>query len=402
MWREQVLKLTEPRATIAGLLALARQGEPKDLDAIAAKLLQLPHENLDDHSKLAALRTLQVAIVRRTESDVSLSQPIREQVLNLLESVYPTGSYPIDAEMVQLLVKLESSVVVERTLNMMKQLGKEPVPDWGYLVSRNEGYGGTVGKMLDDMPPTRGIHFAFMLRNAKKPWTLDQRKQYFQFLIDAAKKPGGASFGKFLDQFRDDAIATCSEPEKVVLDDLINRSLVAPLLESTPPKGPGRKWTTGEAVAEMGEKLTKRNFASGRNLFHATSCAKCHRLGGEGGAIGPDLSTAGKKFSMTDMMDAIVLPSKAISDQYGSQQVLTSDGRSLVGRVVEIGNQVHVYTIDANAKPIILEKDDIEQMTVSKVSQMPEGLIDTLSSEELKDLIAYIMAAGDQRNAAYK
>jgi putative heme-binding domain-containing protein len=401
-WRDQVLKLTEPRATIAGLLALARQGEAKDLDPIATKLLQLPHENLDDHSKLAALRTLQVAIARRAESGTSLSPAVRQQVLSLLESVYPTGSYPIDAEMVQLLVKLESSVVVQRTLAMMNQLGKEPAPDWGYLVSRNQGYGGTVGKMLEDMPPARGIHFAFVLRNAKKPWTLDQRKQYFQFLIDAAKKPGGASYGNFLNQFRDDAIATCSDAEKVVLDDLINRSLTAPPIESTPPKGPGRKWTTAEAVAELGEKLTKRDHAAGRNLYHATSCGKCHRLAGEGGAIGPDLSTAGKKFSMTDMMDAILLPSKAISDQYGSHQILTSDGKTLVGRVVELENKVHVYTIDANAKPIVLAKEDIEQMTVSKVSQMPEGLIDTLSSEELKDLMAYIMAAGDKRNAVYK
>ncbi len=401
-WREQAMQLSEPRAVISAMLALARQGEAKDLDAIAIKLGSLPHQDLDDHSKLAALRTLQVAIARRAEAGVSLSPQVREGVLNLLESVYPTGSYQIDAEMVQILVKLESPVVVERTLAMMSKLGKEPVPDWGYLVSRNEGYGGTVGKMLDDMPPSRGIHFAFMLRNAKTPWTIDQRKQYFQFLIDAAKKPGGASYGKFLDQFRDDAIATCSAAEKVVLDDLINRSLVAPPFDSTPPKGPGRKWSTADAVAELGEKLTKRNHAAGRNLFHATSCAKCHRLGGEGGAIGPDLSTAGKKFSLTDLMDAIVLPNKAISDQYGSHQVLTASGTVLVGRVVEINNQVHVYTADANAKPVVLNKDDVEEMTPSKVSQMPEGLVDSLSSEELKDLIAYILAAGDQRNAVYK
>lgn len=401
-WREQAMQLSEPRAVISAMLALARQGEAKDLDAIAIKLGSLPHQDLDDQAKLAALRTLQVAIARRAEAGVSLSPQVREGVLNLLESAYPTGSYQIDAEMVQILVKLESPVVVERTLAMMSKLGKEPVPDWGYLVSRNEGYGGTVGKMLEDMPPSRGIHFAFMLRNAKTPWTIDQRKQYFQFLIEAAKKPGGASYGKFLDQFRDDAIATCSAAEKVVLDDLINRSLVAPPFDSTPPKGPGRKWTTEDAVAELGEKLTKRNHAAGRNLFHATSCAKCHRLGGEGGAIGPDLSTAGKKFSLTDLMDAIVLPSKAISDQYGSQQVLTASGTVLVGRVVEINNQVHVYTADANAKPVVLNKDDVEEMTPSKVSQMPEGLVDTLSSEELKDLIAYILAAGDQRNAVYK
>lgn len=401
-WRQKALQLSEPRAVISAMLALARQGAPEDLDLIARKLLELPHQELDESAQLGALRTLQVAIARRAESGVTLSPDTRERVLNLLESVYPTGSYPIDAEMVQVLVKLDSTEVISKTLDLMTTLGPEPAPDWGYLVTRNEGYGGTVGKMLENMPPVRGIHFAFVLRNAKTAWTLSERKQYFQFLIDAATKPGGASFGKFLEQFRDDAIANCTAAEKVLLDDLINRSLLAPTFESTPPKGPGRKWTTQDALAEVGKALSKRNHAAGRNLFHATSCAKCHRLAGEGGAIGPDLSTAGKKFSMSDMMDAIILPSKAISDQYGSHQVLTSSGSVLIGRVVEIDNKVHVYTADVNAKPVVLDKSDIEEMSPSTVSQMPEGLIDTLCGEELKDLIAYIMAAGDPRAAVYK
>jgi putative heme-binding domain-containing protein len=401
-WRERVLKLTEPRAVIAGMLALARQGEPGDLDKIASKLLELPHQDLDDHSQLAALRTLQVAVARRAEANVTLSEPIRVKLLQLLETVYPTGTYQLDAEIVQLLVKFNSTTVVGRTLDLMDRLGKEPVPAWSYLVSRNEGYGGTVGKMLEDMPPTRAIHFAFVLRNVKSPWTLEQRKRYFQFFVGAAKKPAGASYGAFLDQMRGDAIATCSDAEKVVLDDLISTSLLAAPFDSKPPVGPGRKWTTTEALATVGEKLSNRNFEAGRNLYHATSCAKCHRLGAEGGAVGPDLSTASKKFSLPDLMDAIVLPSKAISDQYGSHQVVTESGSVLVGRVVELDGLVHVYTIEANAKPTILKKSEVEEMTPSKVSQMPEGLIDTLNAEELKDLIAYIQSAGNPRHEVYK
>ncbi len=146
----------------------------------------------------------------------------------------------------------------------------------------------------------------------------------------------------------------------------------------------------------------KRIFESGRNLYHATSCAKCHRISGEGGAIGPDLSTAGKKFSVTDMLDAIIEPSKAISDQYGSQQVLTADGKTIVGRAVEIGNELYVYTADADAKPIVLQKDDIEQVTPSKISQMPTGLIDSLNADELRDLLVFVMSAGDKSAEGYK
>jgi putative heme-binding domain-containing protein len=256
--------------------------------------------------------------------------------------------------------------------------------------------------MLEDMPPVRGIHFAAALRNVKSPWTLNQRREYFEFFIKAAKHPGGNSYAKFLMQFRDDALANCSEAEKIVLEPITGHSLIAAPVEATPPKGPGRTWTTNEALAVLGDNLKQRDYEQGRNLFHAASCAKCHRLAGEGGAIGPDLSTAGKKFSLPDLMDATILPSKAISDQYGSQQVLTSQGQIIVGRVVEISDEVYIYTIDPDAKPVVLSKEDIEQITPSQVSQMPTGLIDGLNPEELKDLVAYILASGDQRAAIYR
>ena len=102
------------------------------------------------------------------------------------------------------------------------------------------------------------------------------------------------------------------------------------------------------------------------------------------------------------MLDSIIEPSKAISDQYGSQQVITTSGQVLLGRVVEIGSEVYVYTADADAKPIVLNEDDIDDIKPSPVSQMPTGLVDSLNAEELKDLMAYLMAAGDPNAALYK
>jgi putative heme-binding domain-containing protein len=401
-WRDRVLRLDEPAGLISGLLALARMGSPSDLDLIAENLIRLDYRSLSQQEQLAAIRTLQVAIARRMEGGNTLSEELRPKVLALLESFYPSNIHAIDAELVQLLVFLKSPVVVEKTLELMSGLGPESIPDWGYLVTRNEGYGGTVGKMLENMPPVRAIHFAFVLRNFEGPWTLEQRRNYFSFFLQAAKHPGGASYTKFLEQFREDALNTCSESERIAVDDIIMQSLSAPEFQSTPPEGPGRKWTTAEAVTELGDKLSKRNYQRGRNLFHATSCAKCHRLAGEGGAIGPDLSTAGKKFSMTDLVDAIVDPSRVISDQYGSHQILTVDGEVLIGRAVQVGDQWYVYQADPNATAVILQPDDIESMQPSAVSQMPEGLVDSLNAEELRDLIAYIVSAGDPRAAVYR
>ena len=399
-WKDRVFTVnpSSPRTTTTTMLAVARQGSPTDVDRVVEKLSSLEFGSLSEPEQLTLLRTLQVAFSRHG----SPSPDWRTKLATSFDAIYPTKSNPLNAELVQLLVYLESPTVVAKTLALMNSLGPEPIPDWGKIIARNEGYGGTVGKMLADMPPVRAIHFAFVLRNVKSGWTLEQRKQYFEFFLQAVRHPGGNSFGKFLMQFRDDALANCSPEEKVALESIAGQSLLSEPFKSTPPKGPGRKWTKSEALALLDAGLSERNFESGRNLYHAVSCGKCHRMSGEGGAIGPDLSTAGKKFSVSDMLDSILEPSKVISDQYGSMQVVTTSGQSYNGRVVEVEKTFYIHTADADAKPIVLTHDDIEDIQPSAVSQMPSGLIDSLSDEELKDLIAFLMAAGDPKAAQYK
>jgi putative heme-binding domain-containing protein len=397
-WRDRAFAEKDPKGLINAMLAVARQGNANDVDNIVGRLLSLDFSSLSQGDQLTWLRTLEVAFARHGVPSASS----RPTLTTKLDALYPAKSYELNAELAQLLVYLESPTAVSKTLKLMNELGPEPIPDWGDLVARNSRYGGTVGKMLADMPPVRAIHFAFVLRNAKVGWTTEDRRKYFEFFVEAAKHPGGNSYAKFLMQFRDDAIATCSPAEKIVLEPLTSISLLSAPVESKPPKGPGRVWTKEEALAILEKSDGKRDFKAGRNLYHATSCSKCHRLGGEGGSIGPDLSTAAKKFSVSDMLDAIIEPSKAISDQYGSHQVLTADGTVLVGRVVEIGDEIYVYKADADAKPVILKKSQVEELVPSKVSQMPVGLINSLNPDELKELMAYLMASGDSRAKVYK
>jgi putative heme-binding domain-containing protein len=397
-WSDAVFSTKETKAVLNAMLAVAHQGTAKEVGPVVDKLSTMDFESLSESDQLFWLRVLQVTFARHGEP----TSEKREKLVRRLDALYPAKSYPLNAELVQLLVYLQSPTVIAKTLSLMDNLGPEPIPDWGYLVTRNAGYGGTVGKMLADMPPARGIHFAFMLRNVKNGWTLDQRRKYLQFFIDASKKPGGNSYAKFLSQFREDSLASCTQAELLVLEPFAGVSLVAAPIQSKPPVGPGRKWTVAEALAVVNSQPMKRDFQVGQNLYHATSCAKCHRIGGEGGAVGPDLSTAGKKFSVEDMLTAIIEPSKTISDQYGSQQLLTTDGQVLLGRAVEIGDEYYVFTVDVDAKPVIVKKSDVESVVSSKVSQMPIGLIDSLNENELRDLMAYIMSAGDRKAKVYR
>lgn len=399
-WRAKALAEANPRAAVTALMALARQGSPDDRAAVLASLGKVNPKALDEQGQLALVRSYQLAMIR-------LGQPSDDErggLIQKFDAMFPSSNESLDAELVQLLVYLESPTVVPKGVALIEKLAAEdePVPQWSKIAERNKGYGGTVQAMLDNMPPVRAMHYAFVLRNAKTGWTPDLRRKYLSFFNQIAMHPGGASFPGFIRQSREDALANVPISEQPLYDEIISAPLGGKPYEATPPKGPGRVWTKEETLASLGSEIRGANYDQGRNLFHATHCAKCHRFAGEGGAIGPDLSTAGRKFSLPDLIDAIVDPSKAISDQYGSHQILTSDGATLVGRVVEMGDELHVYTADVNLPPQIVKQDDVEEMQVSKVSQMPTGTIDTLSPDELKHLIGFILSGGDKRAAYFK
>ena len=399
-WHQRTVTESEPRTALTALMALARQGSPEHRDEVLDALLRIAPGDLDEQGQLTWLRTQQLALIRLGEPTPGQ----RDRLLANLDAMFPSGQEAFDAELVQLLVYLQSPTVVGKAVELIETLAEEtePVPAWGEIAKRNAGYGGTVRAMMDNMPPIRSIHHAFVLRNAKSGWTPELRRRYLSFFSRAAMHPGGSSFPGFISQMREDALANIPVGELPLYDDILIAPLGGKPYEATPPQGPGRVWTQTAALESLGSEIRQADFEQGRNLYHATHCAKCHRFAGEGGAIGPDLSTAGRKFSLPDLIDAIVEPSKAISDQYGSHQILTSDGVTLVGRVVEIGNQLHVYTADVNLPPQVIDRDDVEQMAESKVSQMPAGTIDQLNADELKHLIAYILSGGNRRADYFK
>ena len=396
-WRERALTLNAPTATINAMIALARQGEPADQPSLLASLEELSFAALTEQQQLGVLRAYQLACIRLGEP----SEQSRSQLIARLDPHFPNASDTLNKELARLLVYLKSPTIIQKSLALIEHLGPEQTPDWGELVSRNDRYGGTVAKMLQSAPPARAVHLVSVLRNVKQGWTIEQRKKYFALFPRLAQHPGGNSYAGFLVKIRDDAWKTCSPAEQAALSDLAGLALTGVTFIAKPPQGPPRKWTKTEAMAVLDTPAHKPNHKAGRNLYHA-QCAKCHRLNGEGGAVGPDLSTALKKYSIADMLDSVFEPSKVISDQYESHQLITTAGRTLLGRVVKIGNQLYVYSPDSGDQPEIVKQEDVDEMHVSKVSQMPLGLIDPLNDTELIDLITYLQAAGNPQNPRYK
>ncbi len=130
--------------------------------------------------------------------------------------------------------------------------------------------------------------------------------------------------------------------------------------------------------------------ARGKALF-TKHCAACHTLFGEGGKVGPDLTTADRK-NRTFLLTNVVDPSGYIRPEYVAFKVDTLDGRALTGIVTEPGGEsvTLLNVVDNVPQKTVVAKRDIDKMTASAVSLMPEKLLDTLKDAEVRDLFAYI------------
>ena len=123
--------------------------------------------------------------------------------------------------------------------------------------------------------------------------------------------------------------------------------------------------------------------------------------------MGPDVSSVRSKFTLRDLLEAIVEPSKVVSDQYEATLVSMKDGRVVSGLMVEPSEgpqkgDVLIYTSDPNAAPIHLKRSQIKDTKRSSVSQMPEKLMDVLNQEEMLDLLAYLMSRGDPGDGVFE
>jgi len=128
---------------------------------------------------------------------------------------------------------------------------------------------------------------------------------------------------------------------------------------------------------------------SGQALFKK-HCSTCHRFNGEGNLVGPELTHANRQ-DRDFLLVSLVDPNGVIRREYQATLVEMKDGRVLTGLIAEQSpNQLTL--IDAKAERATLPRDQIEAMSDSPVSLMPENLYRELSPQELRDLFAYLQA----------
>ena len=166
-----------------------------------------------------------------------------------------------------------------------------------------------------------------------------------------------------------------------------------------------KEWQLDELVPLVEKGLKGgRNFERGRQLYGAVACSACHRFVNEGGSVGPELTGVAGRFSVHDMLESIIEPSKVISDQYSAINIHKKDGDTISGRVGNMSAAVLNVVEDMfdPGRMTNVRRSDIESMTPSTVSMMPAGLLNSLKIEEIQDLVAYLFSRGDAEHKMFK
>jgi putative heme-binding domain-containing protein len=167
----------------------------------------------------------------------------------------------------------------------------------------------------------------------------------------------------------------------------------AALLHSQEAPAPAGAKLSADEIFEFHTKQDQPgNAEAGRPIFEK-QCAACHRFGALGKEMGPDLSTITSRFTKKDMLESILWPSKVISDQYKSELFELKTGKVVSGVVVrETAASVLVRTADVPDRPVSVPKAQIADRGESKVSLMPEGLLDGFSHADIANLLTFLMS----------
>ncbi|MCE9629516.1 MAG: HEAT repeat domain-containing protein [Planctomycetia bacterium] len=168
--------------------------------------------------------------------------------------------------------------------------------------------------------------------------------------------------------------------------------------------GRNKEWAYDDLITAVKAMPSGRSFDVGRKVFAVANCVGCHKLGGAGQEVGPDLTKIDPaKHTAEHLLKSICEPSQEIAEKFQSNVFVLDSGKVVTGMVVaETADECRVMVDPlARCEPVVVAKPTIDERTKSPVSIMPKGMLNRLSQEEILDLMAYLLAKGDKSHPVY-
>jgi putative heme-binding domain-containing protein len=134
------------------------------------------------------------------------------------------------------------------------------------------------------------------------------------------------------------------------------------------------------------DAMAKADKSHGRLMF-MKNCASCHKLYDDGGDVGPGL-TGSQRSNLDYLLENVLDPSAVVPNEYKMSILQLQNGRTINGIITHETDKA--LTVRTANESIVVPKDEIETRTASKLSLMPEGILEKLTDTEVRDLIAYL------------
>ena len=406
-WQSRALNEKDPIILTQAMIALARNGANNLESQMLDSLMTIDYKQLAESQQIDLLRAFELTLSRMGKPDAAQEKKLSAY----LDSRYPASTNELNRLFSKILVFIEDPKVVSKTFAFIDNVKdddsvQKTATQSSNLILRNLQYGIDVANMLANQPPAQKIYLAVALAAAKNGWTPSLREKYFKLFYDFLKHKGGNSYIGYIDEARRLALSNVPKKEFDHYNKISGKSLLDPnehkLANLGMPKGPGRAWKIDKALEVVQRDSGKLDYGRGKTLFTVSMCSSCHKMGGEGGSIGPDLTQLGTRFSSRDILESIIDPSKVISDQYAATKFVLKDGSTITGRLIRQESEKY-YVSENPFAPLELRevlKKDVVSSNLSGTSIMPQGLINGLNPEELKNLMAYLISGGDKNNKA--
>jgi putative heme-binding domain-containing protein len=389
LWKDRALAEPNPLGGLTALMALARSGPPDTQRDLLLALKKFPISGLSRGEELLKLRVIELSFVRQGRPSPDLAN----MVIDRLDAHYPSSDEAVNHELCEILLYLKAPDAITKTLALLD--GSKTQEDQTYYVLR--------------------------LRTLTNGWTIDQRKHYLswfdknrdniahdpvmvQYFKDAGRDySDGASFALFVSNFKQEAIHSLTPEETNELASFLPAPTNAAPAAAAAPRAFVKDWKMTDLQPNLDKLKSNRSYKNGKNLFATAQCILCHKFNKTGGSVGPELGAIASRATSRDILEDILEPSKVVSEQYQNSIIELKNGDDVVGRVVEDTDQKLTVIVD----PLKLTKVDVLKSNVasrrpSKISPMPEGLVNTMTEKDILDLIAYLQSGGKKEYAAFQ
>ncbi len=350
-WRDIALAEERPNARIEAALALVRADEELSAEELYARIATWSFEEMEPSRLLAALRVAELSLIRMDDAAPHALATLGTRLAGML----PTTEDRVNLELVRILAHLQVPETASLGVDLLQSASSQEV----------------------------GIELALVLSQLRAGWNADTKARYLAWFVDtAAGIEGGHSSKKYIRKIREMA----HESLGVALPPESDEPEPAPVaLEAK------YDWKVAELFSLWDRSQTERSLERGAELYSKATCATCHRFGKDGGSQGPDLTGVASRFSVRDILEALVEPSRTVSDQYRDLELWKENGDVVVGRLEDEVDGNYVMRTGLMDERVTVPVDDVTEKREHALSRMPEDLLDPFDEEEVLDLLAFLL-----------